>query len=120
MTELRLDLRDSHRRWVGSVTQHMRDVIDDLRRCGVADELFAGLEEQISSLEETTEATPSAPPFLVEALLTRLWVDTCELRATNVEGYGALGDAERGYFDGQARELERLVHALSAAIGKAG
>jgi hypothetical protein len=117
---MRLDLTDSHRRWVGSVTQHMRDVIEDLRRCGVAHEQLAELKRELQRLEDTTQAARSQPRFLVNALLMRLWVDACELAASSVESYGALGDAEHRYFDERARELEACVQRLGAAIAPDG
>jgi len=116
MTEIELELRDSHRRWIGSLVQHMRELIEDLRSCGISDELLAELEDRIWHLEKQTQAIASKPPYLVEALLTRLWVDACSLGAVNVESYGALGEDERAYFDDQAGEIERSVHTLSAAI----
>jgi hypothetical protein len=45
-----------------------------------------------------------------------LWVDTCELQAKRVAGYGALGAREREFLDDQAASLERSVRALELVI----
>ena len=53
-----LSLKESHRRWIGSVTGHMRDLLAELHRAGVAREVTAELERQIERLERETGARP--------------------------------------------------------------
>ncbi|HZQ80731.1 MAG TPA: hypothetical protein VFB25_02010 [Gaiellaceae bacterium] len=116
MSALELDLSDAHRRWVSAVTQHMRDVIEELRRCGATKLQLAELKGSLTSFEDAVGVVRSQPPFLFEAFLTRLWVDACELNADSVEHYGALGERERRFFNKQAQMLERCIERLREAV----
>lgn len=94
----------------------MHDLLDMLHRAGVGRDLTAELEQQISSLEGATGARPRMPTNPIGGALSMLWVDTCELSAKSVSGYGPLGERERRFLDDQAASLERSVRELEQAI----
>ena len=113
-----LSLKESHRRWIGSVTGHMRDLLAELHRAGVAREVTAELEGQIERLERETGARPPERPYAVDAALSSLWIDACELRAKTLRGFGELSDFERRFFDRHASLLEATVRRLREAIAQ--